>query len=152
MNVIRKKRCGMTLVEMMIAMFILGIALLGFYKAAVLSVRTTNTAFDRTYAIYLAEQTLNYLKNSVSPTVHSPVPTNTVRANDIDYTVTWDVSDEITFAYDSMDEAGTPLINGDPSNPSYFARGHNVSVKVSWNGMEESVVQFIPVHQTPSTP
>lgn len=129
--------------EVMIAVFILGVAVLGFYKMASLSNHTANLSFDRTTAIYLAQEKLNLLRVSLSET--SSIIEETVTKNDIAFKINYSVKEK-TLPFDTVDKEGMDMVNASVDSPAYYARGMLVSINVTWGSplKNESLMEFIP--------
>lgn len=140
---INSRACGgLTFVEIMISVAVLGLAVVGFYKMSALTVGTLNLSFDRTTAIFLAEEKLAELR-FVNADV--PVSSEKVNKNGIEYTIKSGIVDKV-LPFNTQDETGLALINADPSNPSFFAKGYLISISVEWGEPMkfETLAEFVP--------
>lgn len=88
-----RTRCGFTLLEVMIALAVLSIGLLGLSAMQMVAVKGTAFSSEMTYASMLAQQKLEELKNcdyySLNPGTHSEAQTD---GRGFTYALDWTVT------------------------------------------------------------
>lgn len=122
-----EKNGGFTLLEVMIALVVLAVGLLGLAALQLVSVKSNAFSSEMTYATMIAQQHAEILKNlpytdaDLNPGSHSAIGSS----KGVQYTVTWNVTDNI------------PTTNM-----------KSVNVTVQWQSLRQGAAGQAPEQQT----
>ncbi|WP_372869763.1 type IV pilus modification protein PilV [Shewanella sp.] len=148
-----KFRNGFSLIEVMVALVILVVGLIGIFNLHIVSKRGSFESFQQTQASYYANDIINRMK--LNPTqlatyagTYSGVPTTVTKqcqgavVCSSSEMANWDLYEWQTLFNGNAEKVGTQSVGGlDSPTACVVVNGNNVSVTMAWKGIRETSIE-----------